>query len=197
MLLPLLAMALIGSGQGGGQFPDTPENHWAYEAISYLQAEGILVGYPAGLGPGLPEYKSRYELAVTVNAAACHLSSLTKGLAMDLNEMNQRASVFKRKSNLVKQVRDELKAFHEPLFQKAVGYLEKCGTEFAPELSGLGVRPGALSDSLREYRRFLLDYPVPAEQFSDVPANHWAARAVVNLRTEEVLAGYPDGKFRG
>ncbi|MBN8689148.1 MAG: S-layer homology domain-containing protein, partial [Armatimonadetes bacterium] len=29
-------------------FPDVPENHWAFEAIENLKREGILVGYPDG-----------------------------------------------------------------------------------------------------------------------------------------------------
>ncbi|WP_201281472.1 S-layer homology domain-containing protein, partial [Staphylococcus aureus] len=34
--------------QSDTPFPDTKENHWAYEAVTRLKAEGILVGYPNG-----------------------------------------------------------------------------------------------------------------------------------------------------
>lgn len=34
-------------------------------------------------------------------------------------------------------------------------------------------------------------------QFRDVPSNHWAAKAVEELRSLGLLTGYPDGRFRG
>ena len=49
-------------------FPDVPENHWAYEAIENLKREGILVGYLDGTYKG-PRATTRYELAVALNAA--------------------------------------------------------------------------------------------------------------------------------
>jgi hypothetical protein len=49
-------------------FPDVPENHWAFEAIENLKREGILVGYPDGTYKG-PRATTRYELAVALNAA--------------------------------------------------------------------------------------------------------------------------------
>lgn len=33
--------------------------------------------------------------------------------------------------------------------------------------------------------------------FSDVPSNHWAAKATSELRGAGLLHGYPDGLFRG
>jgi len=35
-------------------FPDVPENHWAYKDLARMKAEGLLVGYPDGLFRGGP-----------------------------------------------------------------------------------------------------------------------------------------------
>jgi hypothetical protein len=39
--------------------------------------------------------------------------------------------------------------------------------------------------------------PIPGPPLTDVPDTHWAADAVVSLRTWGILTGYPDGTFRG
>ena len=43
-------------------FPDVPENHWAYEAVSRLAGNGIVEGYPDGEFHG-ERTMSRYEMA--------------------------------------------------------------------------------------------------------------------------------------
>jgi predicted translin family RNA/ssDNA-binding protein len=35
------------------------------------------------------------------------------------------------------------------------------------------------------------------KEFPDVPANHWAHNAVVNLHGSDIVQGYPDGEFKG
>lgn len=34
-------------------------------------------------------------------------------------------------------------------------------------------------------------------QFPDVPTNHWAAKAILDLRKHDLLHGYPEGSFNG
>jgi hypothetical protein len=46
-------------------FSDVPTNHWAYAAISQLQADGLIEGYPGGYFKGNRPL-TRYELAVAV-----------------------------------------------------------------------------------------------------------------------------------
>ena len=43
-------------------FPDVPENHWAYEYVSTLAGNGILEGYPDGMFSG-ERSMTRYEFA--------------------------------------------------------------------------------------------------------------------------------------
>lgn len=35
------------------------------------------------------------------------------------------------------------------------------------------------------------------DQFPDVPENHWVYQALLNMKNEGILVGYPDGMFRG
>ncbi len=59
--------SLIGMGQGASATPfsDIPANHWAYQAIQSLAADGLVEGYPDGKFKG-DRPLTRYEMAVIV-----------------------------------------------------------------------------------------------------------------------------------
>jgi hypothetical protein len=57
-------------------FPDVPQNHWAYETIKAMAAQGLIEGYPDGTFGG-DRTMTRYEFAQIVYRA------LQKGLAVD------------------------------------------------------------------------------------------------------------------
>ncbi|AIE86850.1 N-acetylmuramoyl-L-alanine amidase, family 4 [Fimbriimonas ginsengisoli Gsoil 348] len=70
---------------------------------------------------------------------------------------------------------------------------------FKVELEGIGADPAQLSAQvdrdlgmLRSLR--LAKVGEATQQFPDVPADHWAAHAVRNLRANGVLRGYETGK---
>ena len=46
-------------------FSDVPEDHWAYEAIDYLQQAGLVEGYPDGTFKGDRPF-TRYEMAMVI-----------------------------------------------------------------------------------------------------------------------------------
>jgi hypothetical protein len=58
----LLAIALPAMA---GPFTDVPTDHWAYDAIDRLQAEGFIEGYPDGTFRGNRSF-TRYEMAMVV-----------------------------------------------------------------------------------------------------------------------------------
>ena len=60
--------AAAGLSSGGCQFPDVPENHWAYEAVETLAKSGLAVGYPDGQFKG-DRSLTRYEFAEIVHRA--------------------------------------------------------------------------------------------------------------------------------
>lgn len=58
-------------------FSDVPADHWAYEALDYLAANGVIEGYPDGSFQG-GRAMSRYEMAAIV-ARACQQDGLGIG----------------------------------------------------------------------------------------------------------------------
>lgn len=67
-------------------FPDTPANHWAYDALNTMKKDGLLVGYPDGLFRG-SRPASRYELAVATQAVYLHLRGNLDSLASQIQSL--------------------------------------------------------------------------------------------------------------
>src|SRR5687768_5968351 len=88
-LASVLGVAMVAPAIAQDNFPDVPENHWAFEALARLKAAGILVGYPDGLYRG-GRPASRYELAVALHAAYQNLKNITDGLASQIEELRNK-----------------------------------------------------------------------------------------------------------
>jgi len=179
-----LLLIPIAFGQARtNDFPDTPQNHWGYESIADLQSEGVLVGYPDGLGRGVRP-SARYETAVGVNAAYVRFHGIAEGLSL----------LGKRKLS-----RDEVRWNTGKLRvgKKLVTLIEY----FKLELKNLGCIPDEMTADIRkDILAIGLLQPEASrisEPFSDVKPTHWASDAVRNLWVEGILRGYPDGKFGG
>jgi len=79
-------------------FMDVPMNHWSYDAVSQLAANGVVVGYPDGLYRG-NQPTTRYEMATVI----------ARTLALvDLNKVS--VSDFEILKKLVVEYKDELDA---------------------------------------------------------------------------------------
>lgn len=85
-LTAVLASAIAGMATAQSNFPDVPENHWAYEALARMKKEGLLMGYPDGLYRG-PRAATRYELAVAMNAVWQNLKTVTDGLDQQIKAL--------------------------------------------------------------------------------------------------------------
>ena len=88
-LTALLNNAGLVKGLGNGMesemhknFPDVPENHWAYEYVDRLAARGIIEGYPDGSFGG-DRSMSRYEFAAILYRA------MEKGVRLDNRIMEE------------------------------------------------------------------------------------------------------------
>src|SRR5579862_8717901 len=78
-LTAVLSLAVVIPAIAQDNFPDVPDNHWAYEALKRMKSEGLLVGYPDGLFRG-NRPATRYELAVAVHATYVHLRNMIDNL---------------------------------------------------------------------------------------------------------------------
>jgi len=65
MLACLTTMLVLALPAFAGPFTDVPTDHWAYDAIDKLQAEGFVEGYPDGTFRGNRSF-TRYEMAMVV-----------------------------------------------------------------------------------------------------------------------------------
>ena len=66
-------------------FPDVPENHWAYEYVSTLAGNGILEGYPDGMFSG-ERSMTRYEFAAMFYRALKNGAPVDNNMDRAMNE---------------------------------------------------------------------------------------------------------------
>ncbi len=133
----VLGAAMAVPAMAQDQFPNVPANHWAYEALENLKAEGIVVGYPDGQYRG-PRLATRYEMAVAINAAYKRMMSMTDGLAEQLKALEEMMGKGDNGDamNSIKALRaqvDSMKGWGDD-----VATLKKLVEEFEKELTGLG-----------------------------------------------------------
>jgi polyhydroxyalkanoate synthesis regulator phasin len=130
-------------------FPDVPENHWAYEALARLKKDGLLVGYPDGLFRGTRP-ASRYELAVAIHAVYTNLRNVTDGLQSQIDALKNNSDLQALKDQvaaLQSQV-NMLKGYGED-----IANLKKLADTFQTELHALGVDVDQLKKDLGDLAR--------------------------------------------
>jgi len=177
-------------------FPDTPKNHWAYEAMADLQSSGFVFNYKDYLGRG-PHSVGRFEIAVHTNEAYTKLH----GLALSGYETIEAQSKFNIPSKVTVDLNSKYRRLRSAL-DRHEKELVSLIVEFTPELKALGVEVDGLAGQVKRDAYAIrsmspLEAGEALQQFPDVPADHWAADAVKNLRSVGILHGYPDGKYRG
>ena len=100
--------ALLSVPAFAGPFTDVPTDHWAYEAIDMLQAEGIVEGYPDGTFKGNRSF-TRYEMAMVVARLYTKLShggdAMPMGDYVTQDQFNEYKDVVEA---LVNEFQDEL-----------------------------------------------------------------------------------------
>jgi len=134
----VLGAAMVVPAMAQDNFPDVPENHWAYKELARLKAEGLLVGYPDGLFRG-GRPASRYEMAVAIHAAWANLKGITDGLKGQIDDILRRIEGAPTKADL-----DNLRAAIEALQNQVkvntddIAALKRLIDEFRAELQRLG-----------------------------------------------------------
>lgn len=138
-------------------FPDIPDNHWAYEALSNLRGK-VLFGYPDGLyRPARP--MSRAEFAVAVNqlyqmmmAGHSSMTSAMNGLDSRVSDLEKRptgggdeaaiASIRRQLADLTNTV-NGMKGWGQD-----IASLKRLAGEFEKELAGVGVDVDAMKKDM-------------------------------------------------
>src|SRR5580692_5851633 len=107
-LSAVLTAAIVLPAVAQDNFPDVPDNHWAFEALQRLKKDGLLVGYPDGLFRG-NRPASRYELAVAIHACYTNLKSVTDGLDSQIKALSDKLNGVATTAD-VQNLRDALTA---------------------------------------------------------------------------------------
>ncbi|MFN2462018.1 MAG: S-layer homology domain-containing protein [Candidatus Velthaea sp.] len=84
------SLVAMGQGASATPFSDVPANHWAYQAIQSLAADGLVEGYPDGKFKG-DRPLSRYEMAVLVARVIAKVQANGAGYASkaDLDKLQK------------------------------------------------------------------------------------------------------------
>jgi len=130
-------------------FPDVPENHWAYEALARLKKDGLLVGYPDGLFRG-PRPASRYELAVAIHAVYTNLRNVTDGLQSQIDALKNNSDIQALKDQIA-ALQAEVNALKG--YGDDIANLKKLADTFQNELHALGVDVDQLKKDLSDLAR--------------------------------------------
>ena len=157
----VLTAAIIAPAFAQDQFPDVPENHWAYEALKAMKTNGLLVGYPDGLFRG-GRPASRYEMAVAVHATWAKLKGITDGLQTQIDALKEVVNGMKGQGGGDGASKADLEAVVAQLnalkadMAKMNGWgddinnLKKMSNEFQKELASMGVDISQMQNSLKD-----------------------------------------------
>jgi hypothetical protein len=150
-LSAVLTAAIVLPAVAQDNFPDVPDNHWAFEALQRLKKDGLLVGYPDGLFRG-GRPASRYELAVAIHAVYTNLKSVTDGLDSQIKALGDKLNGVASTSD-VQNLRDALTALQAQVdgmksYGDDIANLKKLAEKFEKELTALGVDVEALKKDL-------------------------------------------------
>jgi hypothetical protein len=135
VLSVVLAMGLLFAGAAwAATFSDVPDDHWAYEALDYLQEAGLVEGYPDGTFRGDRAF-TRYEMAMVIARIFTKIQDwqalMQEGGTPGGSENVDMAEVNAR--------------------------LDKLADEFRDELDGLGARVTAVEDEQAKMKNDMSD----------------------------------------
>lgn len=149
----VMGAAFVSSAFAQDAFPDTPENHWAYEALANMKKAGLLVGYPDGLYRG-SRPASRYEMAVALYALYQHLRGLADGFDSRIKTLEDKVNGLGDNGD-VAQLKQMLEAMRGELngmkaWGDDIANLKKMAATFEKELASMGVDVEALKKSVND-----------------------------------------------
>jgi len=170
-LSAILTAAIVMPAFAADNFPDVPDNHWAFEALARLKKDGILVGYPDGLYRG-NRPASRYEMAVAIHAAYTNLKSVTDGLDSQIKALSDKLNGLATTADL-QNLRDALTALQNDVngmksYGDDIASLKKMADTFQKELQSLGVDVEAMKKDLGDLskRVSVLEHTKPSVSIS-------------------------------
>jgi predicted porin len=132
----VLSLGLVAGAAAQENFPDVPDNHWAFEALARMKREGLLMGYPDGLWRG-NRPATRYEMAVAIHATYVHLKGITEDLQRQIDALKGAGGddgPMKAALEALRRDVDGMKGWGD-----SINSLQKMASTFEKELAAMGV----------------------------------------------------------
>jgi len=138
-LTAVLSLVVVLPAMAQDNFPDVPDNHWAYDALKRMKSEGLLVGYPDGLFRG-NRPATRYEMAVAIHATYVHLRNMIDNLNSQMAALQDQMKNTASQSDL-NNLKSALDALQNQVNAQGqdIADLKKMADTFEKELASLGV----------------------------------------------------------
>lgn len=169
-------------------FPDVPDNHWAYEALARMKKDGLLIGYPDGLFRG-GRPATRYEMAVAAHAVYMAIKNVTDGVDSRVKSIEEKmGGAGSGDAGDLKAALAELKGDVASMknWGQTIADLKKMADKFENELNTLGVDVEAMKKKLGD-----LEDRVTALEKKKLPVN---ISGDVNF---SILGGYSNQGLNG
>jgi len=131
--------------EGQRPFPDTKRNHWAYQALTHLKAEGLIRGYPIGNFVG-GRLSTCYEMALETHMGYSALLNLrpTFARAIEKDRAELKTASGKHDRRLIRSIEQDIAGAQDALndlspYIADLNNLRRLGQTFSHELGLLGV----------------------------------------------------------
>lgn len=150
-----MTMMVVAPAMAQDNFPDVPENHWAFDALAKMKRDGLLVGYPDGLFRG-GRPASRYEMAVALHALYERLKGTMDGMQQQIDMIKGNSGGGSGVSNDQFQALKDSVAALEASVNNMKGWgddvanMKKMASTFEKELASLGVDVEAMKKDLTD-----------------------------------------------
>ena len=157
----VMGVALVTPAFAQDNFPDVPENHWAYQALSNLK-DKVLFGYPDGFYRG-SRMMSRYEFAVAVNQMWTKMMGMFESVEDQINSLEEMVDDLSKREtgggqeyddtalrNQIGELRNTVNGMSD--WEQSIGDLQKLSTEFEKELASLGVDVDAMKRDISDLK---------------------------------------------
>lgn len=203
----ILSIGLVGTFVAcfatDAPFPDTAKNHWVYASMASMKKEHLW--YRMNDDVPIRKVATRNDLATKTVYLAIDSMDLVRSFENDAKIVTMKAS-----DNASKKWAEKYSASFpakKAMYQAHLRRVTKLWGYFQPEIKKLAkkmkVDPQLISHNLVAEKAIVDHLHIKGkvalfEGFPDVPANHWAATSVNDLKNAGILVGYPpDGSARG
>jgi len=133
--LVLIMLLSVSAAFAQDMFKDVPSDHWAYDAVGKLKAEGLVEGYPGDIYLG-KRSMNRYEFAMVISRLLNYINDKTGATPVVEGKGVTQADL----DNAIKGLNFASKADIDAAIAKNGEEIKKMADEFRKELEALGVR---------------------------------------------------------